>query len=268
MGAEHQRPSGVSLNAAIANYADNGRLYDRFVVHKFGKNPTVAAGDAIWATGGAYPYLTYTGTALAMRIAAGGDAEDDSGGDGARTVTIQGLDENFQLASETVTTNGTGASSATTTTFSRVFRAFVATAGDNRVNTAAVAIEDSGGSATYATILAGESQTQVGFITVPAGYRMWMTHVIIDTAVASASATLRMQGWRRNDGDTAAAPFPSARVFLDIPALSRETGSIERNFEEPVTFEPKTDIWFEGTPSTGTPEASVQFSGIFERIIS
>jgi hypothetical protein len=144
------QPWGTSVQDAVDNYITNGGIPQRFTVHKFGMNLTTASGDAIWEPGGAYPYLTYTGTAKAMRVKAGGNAADTAAGTGARTVTIQGLDENFAIAQETVTLAGASASAATTTTFSRVLRVFVATTGTGRTNASTIDIEDSGGAATYA----------------------------------------------------------------------------------------------------------------------
>lgn len=257
------KPWGVSVGEAVTIAAAGGSPY-RFVAHKFGRNTTAAAGDAVWETGGAYPYLTYS-AASAMRVKAGGNAADDSAGAGARTVTIQGLDENFEIATETVTLAGISASSATTTTFSRVLRVFVATAGANRVNTGAIVIENSGGTADYATITAGKSQSQIGFLTVPAGYQAWLTHVTFSTDSASATATIDLEAWSRSSADTVAAPFPAARLFDNLPALSRENGAMEIDYEEPIRFDEKTDIWFEATPSTGTPVVAVQFTILFER---
>ena len=259
-----RRPYGVSTSQAVA-LASAGAVPSRFVNHKFGKNTTTAAGDAIWETGGAYPYLAYS-AATTVRVKAGGDAADvDTSGAGARTVTIQGLDENFGIATETVALAGASASASTTTTFSRVLRAFVATAGSNRVNTAAITIENTAGTADLATIMAGKSQSQIGFVTIPAGYVGYLTHIILSTSVASGSATVEFEAWNRASADTVAAPFPAARLWNDTVALSRENGVVQLNFEEPIFFDEKTDIWIEATPSSGTPVCAVDFTILFEK---
>lgn len=256
----------MTVQDAVDAYLVAGASPERFTVHKFGLNLTTASGDAIWEPGGAYPYLTYTGTALAMRVKAGGNAADTAAGTGARTVTIQGLDGAFAIASETVTLDGANASAATTTTFSRVLRAFVTTAGSGRVNAAAIDIEDSAGGATYARIIAGESQSQLGFLTVPAGYKGFLTQILLATDVASATATVRVDGFNRAGASTVAAPFTSARIWFTELAMSRENGEVQRHFEEPVEFAPLTDIWFRGTPSVGTPGVSVQFTMLFQKV--
>lgn len=258
------RPWGVSTSEAV-DLALAGGAPPRWITHKFGENPTAASGDAIWSVGGAFPYLTYTGTALAMRVKAGGNAADTAAGAGARTVTIQGLDENFQIASETVTLAGISASAATTTTFSRVLRAFVATAGANRVNTAAITIEDSGGSADYGSILAGQGQSTIGFLTVPAGYRGHLLEVAVTTDISSASGTLAITGFSRGSANQTAAPFAAKRVFWREPGLSRDSGVAQVTWDQPITFDEYTDVWFETTPSAGTPEVDVEFTVLFEK---
>jgi hypothetical protein len=259
-------PSGLTVDEAVAAAAA-GNIPATFVAHKFGKNDSLASGDAIMEPGGAYPYLTWT-TAKAVRVKAGGNAADAAAGTGAQKIKVQGLDGNFNMAEAEITLNADGslASAATTVTWSRVLRAFVSEAGSGRVNAGAVVLEWSDGSGDLATIIAGEGQSQLGFVTVPYGFRCLITHILLDTAVASASATVQIDGFVRNNANDVTTPFPAKRVFFEVQALSRENGSVERNFEEPLVFGEYTDIWFEGIPSGGTPIVSVAFSMVFERV--
>lgn len=256
---------GIPVSEAVT-LAAAGAVPRRFYVHKFGKSDSLAAGDAIMEPGGAFPYLTYTGTALAMRIKANASgAADDTTGTGARSVTIQGLDENFAIASETVATNGTSASTATTTTFSRVLRVFVATTGTGRTNDHTITIEDSGGAADYAFIAAGDGQSQIGAVTVPAGYHAYLTEVQLSSDAVSGTATVTVDGIYRTSANQTAAPFDSKRLFYNEPALSRDNGIASAVFDPPLKFDEYTDIWFEGTPSTGTPIVDVEFTVLFEK---
>lgn len=258
---------GFTLGEAVDEYLVNSNTnVDRFFVHKFGKNSTTASGDVIMEPGQAYPYLTYTGTALAMRVKAGGNTADTSAGTGARTVTIQGLDENFAIASETVTLAGASASSATTTTFSRVLRVLVATTGTGRVNAGDIVIEDSGGAADYATIPAGEGQGHLGFLTVPAGFNGYLLDVSVTTSAVSGNSTVEVQGFQRSNANQTEAPFDSKRMFWDIPALSRENGLAVDRFNPPLKFGPYTDIWFDALPSSGTPAIEIEFTMLFEQV--
>ena len=109
--------------------------------HKFANNPSLTTIEDVWATGGTYAgWITYT---AAVRVAAGGNAADTAAGAGARTVYIEGLDQNWAVANETVTLAGGSASSFTSTTFRRVYRAYVASTGTyHGTNTAAISIQD------------------------------------------------------------------------------------------------------------------------------
>ena len=92
-------------------------------VHKFGGNADIAASsteDIVF--GGTINWLT---AATTVRVKSGGNAADDDGGNGAQTIRVEGLDENFAEAQEDITLAGADASDVTTITFIRVYRAYV-----------------------------------------------------------------------------------------------------------------------------------------------
>ena len=93
-------------------------------IKKFGRNAAVGTSFVPIAMGGVYQ-TPQGSAATALRIKSGGDANDTAAGSGARSVTLEGLDENFELATEALATAGASASSATSTTFTRLFRAYV-----------------------------------------------------------------------------------------------------------------------------------------------
>ena len=114
-----------------------------------------------------YPYLT-SPSVLSISSTSGKDA---AAGTGARTVVVQGLDENHVPVEETLTVNG-GAGSVE---FFRVFRAFVATSGISGTNEGTISIDQD--LTTVAGIRAvgspssyGLGQTFMSLYTVPAGY--------------------------------------------------------------------------------------------------
>lgn len=255
---------GVGAVDAIPLIAAGGA--PRFIVHKFGKNTALAAGETIMEPGQAFPYLTYDGTAIAVRVKAGGSADDTVAGDGARKVTIAGLDANFEPAFEVIELAGASASAATTTTFSRVLRAQVSEAGTNRRNTADIVIEDAGGAADYATILASEGQSQLGFVTVPRGYRGRLAKLTIATSQPSATGSVAINSLRRERANRIDSQRECARVFLSEVALTRNQGILVREFDEPIVFDEMTDVWFEATATSGTPAVSVYFNMLFDPI--
>jgi len=147
-----------------------GKIPGHSLVHKFGRNAAVASGTEegiLQISGGQFIFRTSPST---MRIAAGGNAADTAAGAGTREVTIQGIDSNLNEVTEVIATAGASASSATTTSFWRVHRAWVSdpgTYGGN--NTGNIVIEDSGGAASHIMIAAAEGQTQYAGFTIPTG---------------------------------------------------------------------------------------------------
>ena len=97
----------ASINNAPFGLGLQQGLVNRFSgIHKFGLNTAVGSSfETIWDGNNIYTYAS-AGTATATSS----DTDDNTG-----TVEIQGLDENYDLATETLTIGG----SAGSTTFSR-----------------------------------------------------------------------------------------------------------------------------------------------------
>ena len=128
------------------------------VIHKFGGNPAVGTSYVPLSIGGIYR-TPQAASATALRIKSGGNANDDKDGSGAREITLIGLDENWNEVSEAVETNSAAASTATSTTFTRLYRAYVSASGTYASQSAGshsanIVIEDSGGTEDWATISA------------------------------------------------------------------------------------------------------------------
>lgn len=224
---------------------------------KFGFNPNVGTSyEDVWDAGG-----TYTGwltAAQTIRVRSGGNAADTAAGAGARTVTIQGLDENWAEASETVTLAGASASAATTTTFIRVSRAFVATCGAyGGANTGNILIEETGASSLMAVIVAGNSQTQMFMLTVPAGQTGYLRSL---HTYADSNKTMSIRLWKRENADTAAAPFTPARLVRTFAGV---LGADDILGEGVPTFLEKTDIWVDAKASSSGGGISVIGTGWF-----
>lgn len=208
---------------------------------KFGRNPSVAAStiEDIWSVGGAYS--GWLQAASAVRVKAGGNANDTSGGSGAQTVTIVGLDETWAEASETVTLAGASASSPTTTTFIRVHRAYVAGVGTyGGANAAAIDIETTGG-----TLLArigyensqGLGQTQMMMYTVPLGKTLYFRQLVVS---ADATKSTEVYLWQRQNADDVSTPFAPVRL---INAKEIGGGTTVISFSTYGVFPAKTDLW-------------------------
>ncbi len=81
-------------NTHLAEKVDisEGRVLKTEYIHKFGRNPSVGgAPETVWMQGGVYSYLTSASTVYVSSD----DADDAAAGTGARTVTVLGLDANY-----------------------------------------------------------------------------------------------------------------------------------------------------------------------------
>ena len=233
---------GVASNIPIAN----GDVQGYTSIHKFGRNPSIGnAPETVWMHGGVYQYLD-VGSASTL-YAYSADSEDSASGDGARTVTILGLDNNFNEIEETVTVNG----AATTLEFLRVYRAYVATAGVTTTNEGNILISTGAGGA--GTVLAdigrigtgttfGLGQTQLALYTIPAGKTGFLTTWNVGCAPMNNKATVILKS-REIDGD---APFRTKDI-VDLVG-----GYHTQNYSIPLRFPEKTDIEVVASADTST----------------
>jgi len=104
-----------------------GNILNAEVTHRFGM-ATVGTTFVPIADGLAYR-TPQAGSATALRIKAGGNANDTAAGTGARSVRLTGLNATGVVVSETIATAGASASAATTATFIRLFDAEVVDSG-------------------------------------------------------------------------------------------------------------------------------------------
>jgi len=244
--AQMTRPvSTWGVDVALGSNADG-------VVHKFGYAVCSTTRTDISYGVPSVPWLT---TAETLRVASGGNANDDIAGTGARTLTIEGLDENGAAISETIDLAGAAQSLPTAATFLREFRAYVATVGAyDGVNAGDITIETSTGT-TVMVVPAGLSQTFVATYSVPAGCKALLMGVYARVeGNKSADVTL----WRRNRYDvTAPGSTQPWRTFDRAVAV---LGTLQAQFSPPMVFEEHTDIRMTGQTGTGTAEVEGRFT--------
>ena len=250
---------GVAFNAddpAQLMRIGNDQVLDRsrgFVggqagVGKFGINPNVSASsteDIIFQG-----TINWLQAATTVRIKSGGNSNDDTSGTGAQEVTIEGLDENWDEVSETIATNGTSASSATTATFIRVNRAYIGNVGTyTGANTGDIVIENSAGGTDLVTIEAGIGQTQSSAYTVPAGKTGYLTRLRVGSTSAKASD---IHFWQRRNADDVTTPFTGKRLVRGFLGVA---GSRTVPFSTYPSFPEKTDLWASITTGSGAAGA-------------
>lgn len=250
---------GADADAATVRVASDHRLdLARLFIggqseeHIVGENPDIGASSTeLIAFGGVDAFLT---VATTVRIKAG-NAADTSDGNGARTVTVYGLDENWAEVSETLTLAGESASSATTVTFIRIRRIEVATSGTystgvgNGANTADVVLENGSGGTDIITMPAGEGVSQSAHYTTPAGKTGYLQryHITVD---ANKEADVKM--FKRENADDTSAPV-SPKVF--VTGSLQLKGVDQEVLEALPSFPPMTDIWWEGSTGSGAEPA-------------
>ena len=156
-----------------------GEILNHSALLKFGTKTTVAANtqSLIWEGPTAqYVYLT---SAQQLKVSST-SANDTVAGTGARTLTILGLDTNYDEISETINLNGVGVVT-TTLSFIRVFRSYVDTFGTYLFNEGIISIKNNAGTVTQALINANDSQTLIALWTVPRGKSLFITNFSFST---------------------------------------------------------------------------------------
>ena len=209
-------------------------------IQKFGYNGSVGTSfETIWDGGGDYTFISSAGTATATSS----DTDDNTG-----TVEIQGLDSNYDLATETLTIGG----SASSTSFIRVFRAKMinANTGDANVGTITITVS----STTVAQIQPTYGQTLMSVYTVPRKYQAYLVQMDIGSSKdLENEIILRIKG------------IDNGNSWNTRSFLTTRGGFVEKNFAVPEIINPKTDIEMRAK-SSATSSISAGFELILEKI--
>lgn len=216
----------------------------------FGFNPDIDTTEAtVWPRAG---LMTHPAAALQISVSSS-NATDTSAGTGARTVLIQGLNNNYDEISETVTLNGQTAVT-TTNSYLRINYAIVTTAGST--NSAAGDIYFGTGTVTagvpatvYNLIKFNYNNTVTGHYTVPAGYTAYLVQGMFTAGQASGSTSV--QGRLLTTG-VAGIRHTAAIVTLN-------NGTADYAFEYPVAVPEKTDIEATGLGGAANNSCSSMF---------
>lgn len=221
-------------------------------VFKFGTNQNQGASEEdLWSVGGTYPWPT---SALPVRVQAGGNANDDAAGTGARSIIVQGLDDNFDEIEEEIALAGAAQSAQTNASFRRVNRAFVSDVGTyTGANTGAVTIETTAGSV-LARLEANVGQTQLSMFTVPRNYRALVNRASMRVESGGNSKFIF---YFRPNADIVAAPYQGRRVVDVYPNVNVGFDLVP---QYPVLFDEKTDLWWAGDATGGSADISVNYS--------
>lgn len=233
-----------------------GLFSDLSYITKYSTNEAVGTSwTDVWSnSAGSLTHLTtaYTVTATSS------SANDTAAGSGAQTIRVEGLDENWTVATEDITMNGVSASSATTTTFIRVYRAYVLTTGTyGGRNAGTIDIKETNGSTIQAQIplisTLGAGQTLMSQYTVPALKTGYVVGMHVDVA---SSKTVNVSVEFRLNADDVTTPYSPWRKALHIQGVSGSTSLLP---PLPFIFPQKTDIRVLAKTDTGTAEIAFNY---------
>jgi hypothetical protein len=190
-----------------------GNIPDHIYVQVRGHSHSIGTADQELSALGTAGFGNWPAAAAgAVLVSTDVDDDGDPADTGARTVIVRGLDENWALASETVTMNGTTPTAATTVTFIRIHEIEVVTAGSSLTNEGQITASISG--TNIIAMYAIHSTSESGRYTIPAGYTGYfqnlegsgignkeMTYHIFcrDNTVANSPFLLRAS-WHSKDG--------------------------------------------------------------------
>jgi hypothetical protein len=207
-----------------------GKVPGKTIVNKFGSNSSVPNGVFELVSSLSVPYDGFLSAPSTIRIKAGGSPADTAAGAGAQSVFVEGIDDSLARVVVEIPTAGASASAATTELFWRVDRTFVGDAGTyaTPVNTGAIMIENSAGSADLIDIVAGAGQSTHCFVAVPGGVEAYLVGYELSVdAVQKADLRLVTRA-RINDTSVPVAPRLVKRNWDGV------LGPIPHQFQAPT----------------------------------
>lgn len=223
-------------------------------LYKFGYNPDVNGDEeTVWEQGGDYPWLD---SAVTMFVSST-SVNDTSGGSGANTILIQGLDENYVEIEETITLNGQ-TQVTTQLSYLRVYRAFVTLAGSSGTSGGIIYIGSSGATGgvpngtVYANLSIG-NQTQIAAYTVPAGHTLYLDEINITAALSLANKRVNASFHTRDFG---------SNVFRTRFINVLQSSQLKQLFKYPQDFAEKTDVEIRVSTNTSNNPIAASFQGV------
>lgn len=245
-------PASLDISRGIANGVR--------VLHHFGRNTAIGSVFTPVTRSGFYRTPQVSG-ATALRIKAGGNANDTANGSGARSVTMIGIDATGALISETVATAGASASSPTAKTFIRLLEAFVASSGTyatqaNPSHAGTITIENAAGGSDWAVISDGSfprGDSEIGVYTVPKGRSAYVQAIRLSSD-ADKKANIIL--FKRSGILETVAPYSPMVLVAEFPAVS---GSLQVDYDPPLMFPELTDFGFMASVDASTVDVTVSF---------
>ena len=223
-----------SFGAASNIPISGGQIAGYQYIHKFGANTDLANGsyEAIWDGNSVYPWATMDTAATTLTTNA------DVLNNGAE-VTIQGLNENWELTTEVLTLDGTA--QTTQTLWKRVFRAFCsgsqALGADFTLSKGAVVV---------LKIQIVHQQTLMSVYTVPAGKSGYLFNLNVSTL--------------KNEEITVRVSFRQEGKVFRTQHIAQVAGvNYDHTFTVPLYMPEKTDVQLEAKAGSSGVDAYAHF---------
>ena len=206
--------------------------------------------ETIWSESSIY---VYPASASVMEISSS-NASDTVAGTGARTVTIYGLDGNYNQINETVSLNGQTAVN-TTNSYLRVFHLMVNTAGSGGAAAgtiyAGTGTVTTGKPANVYGVYTADGGSTACIYTIPAGYTGYIFDFLVSSAITTANAFSSIGLYAR----------PYGGVFDNtIQGRCANGGAFVIPLNYPIAFSEKSDIEVRALSSSASANVTANFS--------
>lgn len=238
---------------AINTVPSQNRPYNSISIRRFGTN--IAVGTtfvSIDNIGIATPYMP--STALKFEVVSS-SANDTAVGSGARTIEVTGIDNSWNLATETINLNGVTAVQSVGTYY-RVIKAEVKTVGSyGATNAGNILVRGTGGGSSFVQIDTSNGQSFASHFCVPLGYYGAITGANISTDSGKVINTKVLSRDNANNTSSLFAPTQLAQYFEGL------TGVHHFDYEPPILITPCTDVWISAKVASGTAAVSAEYWG-------
>tara|TARA_R110000772_G_scaffold48402_5_gene110565 strand:- start:1408 stop:2169 length:762 start_codon:yes stop_codon:yes gene_type:complete len=197
-------------------------------VNKFGYNGAIGTSyQTVWTSSNLMPYVSIANN----MVVTSSSSDDDVAGTGAQTITVEGLDEDYNPVSAVFNMNGTGNSTNTSISFLRAYRSSVTRVGSNDSNQGVISGSLSGNNIIH--IIAGENQTLQANFTTAANTTAFVNDILISSGKENKTGLFRLVV---RDNRTPNKPFLNKQLI----ELYRDSTVIE--YPVPLKIPEKHDI--------------------------
>lgn len=246
----------------------SGRINRKQSVFVFGRNTDVGT-SLFEPIADAGVFWTPQASSASTLYVQSSSTSDTAAGVGAREITIEGINALGELVSDSVATNGTTASSATSNSYMRVLKASVSKSGTYGTQSVpshigTITVRDSATNGTRAQISSTgfpRGASQIGVYTIPVNKRGYIEYLNINV---DSNKTANVVMFKRGNILQSTAPYDAIQVVTEFPGVS---GGSEFNPSSPInSLTGPCDIGFMGVGITNAAGISVAFELILEDI--